>query len=108
MWDPGLTADQIERLDLLIEECSEVIKAASKIKRFGYWSTHNGSHPANIFELQDEIGDVQAILSLMRAGGEIDPDYVELKRQNKLDRMVPFVRFQQTTFQKLFKEEETQ
>lgn len=46
-------------LTRLIEECSEVIQAATKIKRFG----ENNHHPErperkNIHELFDEISDV--------------------------------------------------
>jgi NTP pyrophosphatase (non-canonical NTP hydrolase) len=108
-WDPGLTPAEIERLDLLVEECSEVIKAAQKIKRFGYWSTHGGSHPPNVKEFVEECGDVLAILTLMRVAGdaeyEINMETLDEARRNKLERMVPYVRFQQETFVKLFKEE---
>ena len=36
-----LTNAQKERLDLLQEECAEIIQAVSKIKRFGF----EGKHP---------------------------------------------------------------
>lgn len=98
MWDPNLTDAQRERLDLLIEECTEVIKAACKIKRFGYWSTYGGNHPPNIEELIAELGDVMAIMTLMKVEGEINVDGVEDARNDKLERMRPYVRFQQNAF----------
>jgi len=108
-WDPGLSPAEIERLDLLVEECSEVIKAVQKIKRFGYWSTHGGSHPPNIKDLIEECGDVLAILTLIRVAGdgdgEINMDSLDSARLEKLQRMRPFVRFQDKTFEKLDKEE---
>ncbi len=105
---PKTDTPEIERLDLLVEECSEVIKAAQKIKRFGYWSTNGGSHPPNIQELVGEAGDVLAILTLMRVAGDgdglLDIDNVDAARLSKLQRMRPYVRFQEETFAKLDKE----
>jgi NTP pyrophosphatase (non-canonical NTP hydrolase) len=104
MWDPNLSPPEIERLDLLVEECSEVIKAAQKIKRFGYWSTHGGSHPPNIDMLMEELGDLLATITMMERGGEVSREQIEVARQNKLHRMRPYVRFQQEIFETLDKE----
>lgn len=94
-WDPNLSPAQIERLDLLVEECSEVIKACQKIKRFGYFSTYGGSHPPNIDELMNEIGDVEAIVAMMRTGGEINAPHISVAKANKLHRVGEFTRFQE-------------
>jgi len=55
-----LTRDEL--LVLLIEECSEVIKAATKCLRFGYDVDHNCGYGRNSDELAKECGDLQAVM----------------------------------------------
>lgn len=70
MSHPSLTLAQAERLEMLIEECGEVIQAATKILRHGYDSTHpdnedeSGTHN-NRTDLEDEIKDVLSVVSGM-------------------------------------------
>ncbi len=55
-----------ELLTLLIEECSEVIQAATKWKRFGAASGPNCGEPQNnIAALNMELGDIQTVVGLM-------------------------------------------
>lgn len=61
------TATDYEALDLLQEECAEVIQMVSKIRRFGTDSYHPGD-PAkrtNIQLLEDELGDVALIQDIL-------------------------------------------
>lgn len=63
-----LTPSQDERLTILIEECSEVIKAACKIQRHGYESRDptNPNHQGNRLDLEEEIANVSwAIAALV-------------------------------------------
>lgn len=53
----------------LMEECSEVAKAASKILRAGPDSTVPGRSTTNLQELQAELDDVQGVLLELRANG---------------------------------------
>ena len=54
----------------LMEECSEVAKAASKILRAGPGSTINGTRSTtNLQELQAELDDLQGVLMELRANG---------------------------------------
>lgn len=54
----------------LMEECSEVAKAASKILRAGPDSTINGTRSTtNLQELQAELDDLQGVLLELRANG---------------------------------------
>lgn len=62
--------DLHEILDILIEECSEVIQAASKIKRFGEGDMNpndkdypNGDNNAK--KLLTELADLTAMISLV-------------------------------------------
>lgn len=54
-----LTRDDL--LVLLIEECSEVIKAATKCLRFGYDVDHGTGYGNNRDELSKEMGECSAV-----------------------------------------------
>ena len=61
-----------EKLVLLIEECGEVIQAATKILRFGLYSTYN-SGETNVNALEREIGDVQAAVEQLTSANTLNP-----------------------------------
>lgn len=73
----GLSLAEVERLNMLIEECSEVIKCATKILRHGYESRHPASPVmTNRMELMKELGDVFAVSHIMIKGDDISETYV--------------------------------
>ncbi|QYW06496.1 hypothetical protein uan_084 [Pseudomonas phage UAntarctica] len=61
----GLTAAEAERLDILAEECAEVIQAIMKIKRHGFESYHPGTQELNRTALLREITDVKAAMVMV-------------------------------------------
>lgn len=72
----SLSPAEAERLALLIEECGEVITAATKILRHGYES-FNPLEPgrgrlSNREALEKEIGHVDHAIHLMLTGGDIN------------------------------------
>ena len=54
-----------EILTILMEECAEVIVAASKIKRFGESSVWNNETALD--SLEKELGDLQCIIDLLHS-----------------------------------------
>jgi NTP pyrophosphatase (non-canonical NTP hydrolase) len=58
------TPHQREILDILIEECAEVIQRATKAKRFGLDEVQPGQPHTNAVRLAHEIGDVIAMIAL--------------------------------------------
>ncbi len=60
---------QEECLNILQEECAEVIQAASKIKRFGLENRKDGELKNNLQNLEMEIGDVLAMIDKCREAG---------------------------------------
>ena len=54
------TKRQQEMLDLLQEECAELIQIISKIRRFGFDSSHNGK--TNMQALSEELTDVNILM----------------------------------------------
>lgn len=57
------TEDEI--LSILQEECAEVIQAISKIFRFGFDAKHPDQDRNNRERLEEELGDLQAMISLL-------------------------------------------
>jgi len=69
----------------LIEECSEVIKAGTKILRHGYKSFDptNPQHKGNKIDLQTELADVFTAVGLMIQMGDIDLAFLENNTKGK-------------------------
>lgn len=53
-----------ELLTMLIEECSEVIKRATKAQRFGLDEVQPGQHFTNFDRLSHEVGDIYGIVRM--------------------------------------------
>lgn len=84
----GLSAAEAERLYILIEECSEVIQAATKVLRHGWESVDPTVPPAERFTnritLEKEIGHVVTINALMVERGDLDHDRIIYAARAKL------------------------
>jgi hypothetical protein len=74
----GLTRDDL--LILLIEECGEVIQAATKCLRFGFDVDHSVDYGNNRMILSREVGDVLAIIDAL----PLDEVNVEVTRRMKI------------------------
>ena len=59
-----------EIMHITQEECAEVTQAISKVFRFGFTGIHNGK--SNNEHLEEEIGDLLAMIELLYADGVID------------------------------------
>jgi hypothetical protein len=75
-----LTKDEL--LVLLIEECGEVIQAATKCLRFGFQSDHGLGYGRNDLVLAKEVGELQAVMEALY----LDPDTVYWARLGKIAR----------------------
>lgn len=84
----NLTPAERERLDLLTEECAEVIHMVSKIQRHGYESYHPEDDTYNNRELlQKEIGDLMAVLDMMFMCEDINKEFVTYCVEDKFKRV---------------------
>jgi NTP pyrophosphatase (non-canonical NTP hydrolase) len=76
---------QKEALDILQEECAEVIVAVSKISRFGLDNYKPNKPLTNRQHLAEELGDLQCMIELMYELDIVDPSevkqYAEAKRE---------------------------
>lgn len=94
---PRLTNAQKERLDLVQEECAEIIQSVSKIRRFGYNSKSplKPDGPTNKEHLEIEIGGLCAILDLLVQAGEISEDNCEAAQILKSDNIGMYTKYQE-------------
>ena len=74
-----------ETLRIAQEECAEVIQAISKVFRFGLDESYNGK--TNREHLEEEIGDLQCMISLLVEKGVIDPVSILEAKERKLIKL---------------------
>jgi NTP pyrophosphatase (non-canonical NTP hydrolase) len=76
-----------ETMDILQEECAEVIVEVSKIRRFGLdevsWHT-NVSHRST---LEMEIGDMLALVDILLEKDVIKQENLDIAKQNKIEKL---------------------
>jgi len=76
--------NQKEILSIAQEECAEVVQAISKIFRFGF-DAHHPDQPdkTNKQRLEEELGDLQCMISLMIEFGIVDEYALQKAEVNK-------------------------
>ena len=85
-----LTDEEREILDILQEECAEVILAVSKIKRFGRRNINPKTDVDNVLELSLEVGDLDTIRAIAQSAGLIEERAVHQGRARKIERLREF------------------
>lgn len=88
-----LTPSEDERLAILAEECSEVIKAVCKIQRHGY-SSENPDTPwdgTNRQQLERELGDVQAAIEMMLISCDLNSSAISERKHVKLKKISTYM-----------------
>lgn len=90
-----LSPAQLERLALLAEEMSEVQQVIGKILRHGYASYHPDTKIGNVEKLEQELGDVEAIVRMMAKAGDIDSIQIERWVQSKQARIGKYLHHQE-------------
>ena len=90
---PLPTDRQRELLTIMIEECSEVIKDATKWLRFGAKDIDpgKGDGVTNDERVALEIGDVSAMVELLKNAGMVDGRLISEGHSEKLVRVERFM-----------------
>lgn len=76
-----------EILDILQEECAEVIVEVSKCRRFGVDSKHYKTGELHGKMLEQELGDVLAMLKLLIEAGVVTESGLEQAAEKKLEKL---------------------
>jgi NTP pyrophosphatase (non-canonical NTP hydrolase) len=76
-----------EVMNILSEECAEVIQAISKCHRFGMDNLKPGKPKTNREHLEEEIGDLLAMVDILIATQVIDPSTLDLAKKAKIEKL---------------------
>lgn len=76
-----------EVLSILQEECAEVIQAVSKVQRFGVLAHHPHRTTTNKEELEEELGDLLAMIEILTQTGYLDQANIALATQAKTEKL---------------------
>lgn len=76
-----------EILLILQEECAEVTQAISKCFRFGLDNFKPGKPKTNLEHLEDELGDLFAMVELLESHGVINPDNIDNAKHAKFEKL---------------------
>ena len=88
-----LKPDELERLALLMEDCSEVIHIIGKIIRHGYESTDptKDDNATNRYLLQEEIGQLLWAVDEMIRLDDVDKGSIIYIRQNRKKKVLEYL-----------------
>ena len=76
-----------EALDILQEECGEVIVEVSKCRRFGLDSLHYKTGIKHATMLETEVGDVLALIDILVDQGVLDLNTLDLAKEAKKEKL---------------------
>jgi NTP pyrophosphatase (non-canonical NTP hydrolase) len=76
-----------EVMDILQEECAEVIQAVSKISRFGIDNLKPGKPKTNREHLEEEVGDMLAMIDIMIEQGIVTQDNLNIAKAAKIEKL---------------------
>jgi len=76
-----------EVMDITQEECAEVIQAISKISRFGIDNYKPGKPKTNREHLEEELGDMLAMIDIMLEKNVISLEHLEIAKKAKIEKL---------------------
>lgn len=76
-----------EVMDILQEECAEVIQAVSKVNRFGFDNYKPGKPKTNREHLEEELGDMLAMVDIMLEQGIVTATHLEIAKHAKIEKL---------------------
>ena len=82
-----MTEAEAETLACLSEEAGEIVQIVAKALRHGLGSCHPDGGETNRENINKEVGDLLAIVSIAVGWGMLDADSIESYRRGKLDRI---------------------
>lgn len=85
-----------ELLVILMEECAEITQRASKALRFGLHEVQPGQPLSNIERLDDEVGDLMAVVGRLSDRRILNMASVELAADRKDKKLHRFLQSEPT------------
>jgi len=82
-----MTTQEKEVMDILQEECAEVIQAVSKISRFGLNNYKPGKPKTNREHLEEELGDLYAMINILHDMDIVSWSNIERASEAKIEKL---------------------
>jgi NTP pyrophosphatase (non-canonical NTP hydrolase) len=76
-----------EIMNILSEECAEVIQAVSKCHRFGLDNYKPGKPLTNAQHLEGEIGDLLAMVDLLKSMNVVSQEGLDAAKAAKIEKL---------------------
>jgi NTP pyrophosphatase (non-canonical NTP hydrolase) len=76
-----------EVMNILSEECAEVIQAVSKCHRFGLHNYKPGKPKTNCEHLEEEIGDLLAMVDILLDIGVVNQVSLDVAKKAKIEKL---------------------
>ncbi len=76
-----------EVMDILQEECAEVIQAVSKISRFGLDNFKPGKPKTNREHLEEELGDMLAMIDILLINNIVSWGNLHKAKRAKIEKL---------------------
>ena len=76
-----------EVMNILSEECAEVIQAVSKCHRFGLTNYKPGKPKTNCEHLEEEIGDLLAMVDILLDIGVVNQVSLDVAKKAKIEKL---------------------
>ena len=76
-----------EILNILQEECVEVVQAVCKVRRFGFDNHHPANEQDNREHLAEELGDLLCMIELLIADGVVTQEELDHAKHMKIEKL---------------------
>ena len=76
-----------EVMNILSEECAEVIQAISKCHRFGLDNFKPGKPLTNKEHLEGELGDLLAMVDLLKSNNIVTQEGLDIAKTAKIEKL---------------------
>lgn len=76
-----------EVMNILSEECAEVIQAISKCNRFGLNNFKPGKPKTNLEHLEEELGDLLAMIDILHEMDVVSWNNLETAKEAKIEKL---------------------
>ena len=82
-----MNEDNNEVMDILQEECAEVVQAVSKIRRFGIDNAKPGKDQTNREHLEEEVGDMLAMIDILMVNNIVSWGNLHKAKRAKIEKL---------------------
>ena len=82
-----MNSKEIEVMNILQEECAEVIQAVSKVNRFGLDNFKPGKPKTNREHLEEELGDMLAMIDILHEMDVVSRSNLEAAKEAKIEKL---------------------